>query len=94
MYDKFILKSKTIWGIVIMGIAMIMSIFGVEFNPLEQEELSAKGISAIEAVFAIVGPILAIYGRIVAKAPLSLVPGPLVPGTHNDSTPKPTNWKP
>ena len=50
-------KSKTIWGIAIMGLAMIAQHFGWEVGDLN---------GLIEAVGGLIGAALAVYGRLKA----------------------------
>lgn len=59
--EKYFLKSKTIIGIVILALAA----FGVTI-PVSNEELA----HVLDLAQALIGAVLAIYGRFAAKAPL------------------------
>lgn len=63
---KSFLKSKTVWGAVVAGLAMLAKILGYEFG-LEDQTMLVDGI--IGAV-GIGGSLLAIYGRVVASKKL------------------------
>ena len=57
---KFVLKSKTIWGVIIAAVPTILAQFGVDVGSTELINGWANEI--IEAF----GSLLAIYGRFVA----------------------------
>lgn len=54
--------SKTIIGSVITGVVALAGIFGLELNDLSEQITTA--------VFAVIGVIFTIYGRITAKKKL------------------------
>lgn len=61
---KHPLKSKTIWGVIIMLIPGVISAFGIEFSQAEIQAVT-------EALVTIFGAGFAVYGRAVAKGPLA-----------------------
>ncbi len=66
--SKFILKSKTIWGVLIAAVPTILAQFGYDMgNP----EL-LNGI--VNEIFEVVGAVLAVFGRIVAEGPIAIKP--------------------
>lgn len=62
------LKSKTIWGLILIALPQLFNAFGIEiFNEAEAQEVS-------EAFATIFGFALAVWGRITAKVPLKVIP--------------------
>lgn len=72
--DKNILQSKTIWGVLILLAAFGASKFlGIEISEGEQTDLVEKILPVIETGGALLGTILAVYGRVVATAKVKLL---------------------
>jgi len=61
--NKFILKSKTIWGIVVMLVSVLLP----AVSAAQLGELAAGVVQAV-------GAALAIYGRVKAEEPLKILP--------------------
>lgn len=64
--EKFVLRSKTIWGAIITAIPTVVLALGWDLG--DPEVIAGWGNEIIVAI----GAILAIYGRITAKGPLNL----------------------
>ncbi len=63
---KTFLASRTIWGVVLMGVGAILSRWGFDLDPTVQADLIDKIVSFIPMATEAVGAFLAIYGRIKA----------------------------
>lgn len=59
-------QSKTVWGAVVVIVASVLRLLGIEFGPAEQGELT----DAITTMAGAAGGLLALYGRITAAGPL------------------------
>lgn len=57
---KHAVRSKTIWGAVIMAAVSLVAIGGVEITEQETQQI-------VESVTALVGVVLVIWGRFSAK---------------------------
>jgi uncharacterized protein (DUF697 family) len=68
--EKSLLKSKTFWGGAVLFVAMILKIFGIELTPEDQAAAPELIATAIDAVSALVGFVLVIYGRKNAVLPI------------------------
>ncbi len=69
-HDKFIIQSKTIWGVIIMAAPTVLTTLGMPMPDGLSDELNAAVLHLIEAF----GGALAIYGRIVADKQVRLKP--------------------
>jgi hypothetical protein len=65
---KNFLKSKSIWGIVVLLAATL----GI--GDLIPADLAETAPAFIDTIFAIIGAVLAAYGRFAAKDKLTVVP--------------------
>ena len=65
MDNKIFLKSKTVWGVIVMALPVILPLFGVNIDT------SAIG-GAGDQILTAVGAILAIYGRVKASGGISV----------------------
>ncbi len=74
--DKFFLASKTMQGLVLMAIPMFRGLFGWEWATTET---GADVALMIESGMALVGLILAVYGRVVATGKIVAVPASTTP---------------
>ena len=63
MSDKFILKSKTIWGLLIASAPQLALLLGYDFTPADASELNTR----VESLVTSSGLLLAFFGRIRAK---------------------------
>ena len=70
MGEKFILKSKTIWGVIIMALPTLFEAFGVPVPDGVSEQVNDAVVHLIEFV----GASLAVYGRISAEQPVRVKP--------------------
>ena len=71
METKHWYLSKTIWGSVLMLLALIMGQFGLTFTPDEQASAVDLIVGSTDAVLALVGFVLTIVGRIKASTGLT-----------------------
>lgn len=60
-------QSKTIWGALIVILATLLRAAGYEFGEVEQAEL----VDAVSTVATAAGGIVALWGRLAAKLPIS-----------------------
>jgi len=68
MESKIFLKSKTLWGILIMALPEIAVLLGITWVAGDTSVVSQTG----DAVFQAIGMILAAYGRFDAQFNLGL----------------------
>lgn len=68
MSSKVFLKSKTVWGVIIMALPQLLPLFGVDFSADDASALNAD----MQAIVAAVGGLLALWGRVSAKARLTV----------------------
>lgn len=60
--EKWMLKSKTVWGVILMGVPTLLTVFGVSLPEGSIENADTLAKHAIEAI----GAALALYGRFAA----------------------------
>jgi hypothetical protein len=79
MEEKWLLKSKTIWGAIIGFLPSIFTLFGVEFDPSVAGSAQVAGESLINSLFGVfdsfnevVGAGLVVWGRLTAKTNLKI----------------------
>lgn len=60
-------RSKTVWGALAVILASLMQLAGYEFGMAEQAELT----DALSGLAGTVGGLLALYGRVTARLPIS-----------------------
>lgn len=76
MYTKWIAKSVTMWGIFVMGLTAILpavgTMFGWSFVPADFAMLGKGGTDLLNGIGAIIGFVMAVFGRMNATAPLSV----------------------
>ena len=65
MKDKFFLKSKTLWGGLIVFLPVLLGTFGVDI-PDNLPVLGEAGASFLDATNEIVGALLIAWGRYTA----------------------------
>ena len=73
MEAKFLLKSKTIWGILLMVIPAVCPLLGIE--PPSSADLQQFGdnlFTTANGIIQIIGALLAVYGRLTAKHQLKV----------------------
>ena len=69
--SKFVLKSKTIQGGLLMAAILLKFIFGIElYSDADAMEIGMTLEEVITGVVALVGFAWAVYGRIVSVLPL------------------------
>ena len=68
--DKWIVKSKTFWGIVVMVLPALLPMVGIE----DAVNVTGLADSAFNALLSFAGAALALYGRFKATDPVTLVP--------------------
>ena len=61
--EKFILKSKTVWGIIITVLPQLALLFGVDFTADDAKELNDLALELV----SVGGLILTAVGRFTAK---------------------------
>lgn len=64
--------SKTIWGGLIAVASAIAGLFGFDFGA----DLQQQTLDLLTQAFALIGGLLAIWGRVVAKTPIGAQPDP------------------
>lgn len=72
---KFVLKSKTIIGAVLVAVPLVFQLFGAA--PPEQATLQQAGdslVTLIEAGAQLAGIIMVVWGRLTAKQSLKVTP--------------------
>jgi hypothetical protein len=62
MENKLFLKSKTIWGVIVMALPMLLPAFGVSLAADDTTLITSTG----DLVLQTVGALLAVYGRFKA----------------------------
>ena len=60
--NKYFLKSKTIWGIIVMALPALLPVLGLSLTPDDTTLITQTGDSVMTAI----GGILAVYGRFSA----------------------------
>lgn len=60
-------RSKTVWGAIAVILASLMQLAGYEFGTAEQAELT----DTLSGLAGTVGGLLALYGRVTARLPIS-----------------------
>ena len=60
--EKFFLKSKTIWGVVVMAMPALLPVFGVTLGATETALITETG----DKVMTAIGALIAVYGRFKA----------------------------
>lgn len=74
--SKWIAKSKTLWGAIIMAVPVVAPVVGIDLSPEATQEVADAGVSVIEAAFAVIGGALVIIGRLTAAATATVLPPP------------------
>lgn len=74
MDSKWVGKSLTVWGGVVLLLPVLASVFGIEIGGVEG--IAAAGVSIIEGIAAIIGFVMVVLGRLRANdgKPVTLVP--------------------
>lgn len=65
---KSALRSKTIWGVIVMILPPVLGLLGFEITVADAEGAA----TAIDGIVSGIGAILAIWGRISASRPVTL----------------------
>lgn len=68
--DKFVLKSKTVWGVILMVAPTLLGLVGVQFPEDMANDLDQIIVGAIE----VIGMALALWGRWNATTSLTVLP--------------------
>ena len=68
--EKFILKSKTCQGLVVMALPMLASLIGFQWAGEDNESVN----QTIDAALTFVGLAWGLYGRLTAKAVVTVLP--------------------
>jgi hypothetical protein len=69
--SKIFLTSKTLWGVFIMALPVVLPMFGISMT-LDDTALFND---TADKVFEAVGAILVVWGRLTAKKAISVGPG-------------------
>lgn len=64
-------KSKSVWGSIVMLLAIALGYFGIELGAEEQVALVDQIVAAIVAISALVGAVLSLIGRLKATTKLT-----------------------
>ena len=70
MEPKWFVTSKTVIGVIVSVLPVLLPSFGITFSPEDGTFVSGN----VDMVIQAVGAILALYGRFVAKNSLSIAP--------------------
>ena len=73
--EKFFLKSKTVWGIIILAFPQVLALLGVPWNPESTEELNAIVLLILnhgQETATGIGALLAFWGRVTAKKAITV----------------------
>jgi hypothetical protein len=76
-YQKWFLKSKTVWGVIIVILSQLgpfLRAFGYDIDPIAIKDLGEQGDLLLGNLMAIVGGLLALYGRMTAETHLTVSP--------------------
>jgi len=60
--DKFFLKSKTIWGVIVMALPALLPVLGISLGADDTALITATG----DQVMTAIGGLIAVYGRFKA----------------------------
>lgn len=71
---KFFAASKTLWGGVLLALPAFSEAFGLAVSPADWAGLEEAGTKLINAVEAVVGAVLVVWGRLSATRPIALAP--------------------
>ncbi len=71
--DKSFLTSKTIWGLILMGVGFLADRWGFNVDAATQLDLVDMIVAAVPEVMEVVGMALGIWGRIKATKGIKLV---------------------
>lgn len=73
METKNILQSKTVWGVFMLLTSFILlKTVNIEISETTQADLVDKILPVVETGLALVGSVLAIFGRVNANKKISL----------------------
>ena len=67
---KIFLASKTLWGLVMMALPVLLPMVGVSFT---LDDTTVVG-DTVDKVFQAVGMLIALWGRFTAKTALTIKP--------------------
>lgn len=68
METKFFLQSKTILGAVLIALAMVAPVFGVDFKADDANVIMAN----LDTIAQSVGLLMVVWGRVTASLPVSI----------------------
>lgn len=63
---KSLLGSKTVWGVIVMALGLVLGRLGFSLDAETQAQLVNDFVGMVPTVTQVVGAFIAIYGRIVA----------------------------
>lgn len=72
--SKVFLKSKTIWGGLILGLPPILESIGMGGLGQALVDLNPTVMGIIDKLADLVGLVLVVWGRATAKAPITVTP--------------------
>lgn len=74
-HTKWWLQSKTVWGALISALATFVpvlgALLGIDLSGDVVRQAGEQAMGALQAITALVGTLLTIYGRFKADGPLS-----------------------
>lgn len=73
--NKFVGKSKTIIGAILVFLSMLAPAIGVDFTAGEADSLTSQLTSLIDQGIGAVGLVMIVWGRFSAKTKLTVLPG-------------------
>ncbi len=74
--SKWIVKSKTLWGAIIMALPVLGPALGLDLSPEDVTSIGEEGAGFIDKAFGAVGALLVIWGRVSASTKATLLPKP------------------
>lgn len=73
--NKWVGKSLTIWGVMVLVFSNVLPLFFDVANPAEYEFIGPEGASIIEKIGGVAGSIMALWGRIRATKLVTMLGG-------------------
>lgn len=84
--QKWILASKTFWGALLVFLVAVVNAFGHSIAPETLDAINAKALAVFNAIGALAGPLLVIWGLVTSQGPKSITP-PTDDTTPPDASP-------
>lgn len=72
---KFILKSKTMIGAILIFLSLVAPVLGFEFTETDANTLSGTIAAMLDTIMQVVGLLMVVWGRFTAETVITIVPG-------------------